>query len=67
MTKGERRKARKAARTAGRKLEGALAVRDQSGTDPMEFSETTRGYRARERWARRYDSLNGAPEGGWDR
>ncbi len=33
------------------------------GTGPMEFSETPKGYLAREKWARRYDSLNGAPEG----
>lgn len=31
------------------------------------FSETPRGERARERWARRYDDLNGAPEGDSDR
>jgi len=33
----------------------------------VEWSETPRGYDARERWARRYDDLNGAPEGDWDR
>lgn len=35
--------------------------------DTMEFSETSRGYRARDRWARAYDDLNGAPEGDGDR
>lgn len=35
--------------------------------DTMEFSETPRGYRARDRWARAYDDLNGAPEGDGDR
>ena len=64
MTKGEKRKARKGAKADGRKLTGDLAVK---GEPVMEFSETPRGYRARERWARRYDDLNGAPEGDWDR
>jgi hypothetical protein len=62
MTKSELRKARKLARAEGRPLDGDLAVRD-----PVEFSETVKGYRARDRWARHYDSLNGAPEGDWDR
>jgi len=35
--------------------------------DPYEFTESPQGHRARERWARRYDELNGAPEGDWDR
>lgn len=65
MTKGELRRARKAAKAAGGRLDGDLAVRGESG--PEEFSESGRGYRARERWARRYDELNGAPEGDWDR
>jgi hypothetical protein len=30
--------------------------------DTMEFSETPAGYDARDRWAKRYDELNGAPE-----
>ena len=29
----------------------------------IEFSETPEGYEARDRWARRYYDLNGAPEG----
>ncbi len=67
MTKGELRKARQQARTEGRPLTGELAIiRDGDGS-PVEFSETARGYRARDRWARRYDALNGAPEGEWDR
>ena len=65
MTKGERRKARKQARAEGQPLVGELAL--DRGNDPVEFSETPRGYRAREQWARRYDELNGAPEGDWDR
>ena len=64
MTKGEMRKARKAARERGEHLTGDLSV---SGQPVQEFSETARGYKARERWARYYDSLNGAPEGDWDR
>jgi len=65
MTKGELRAARKAAVRSGRPLTGELAV--DGGTSPVEFTETCRGYRARDRWARRYDELNGAPEGDWDR
>lgn len=33
----------------------------------VEFSETPDGDEARDRWARHYDELNGAPEGDWDR
>ena len=65
MTKGERRRARKRARAEGRPLDGELAL--DRGLEPVEFSETPLGYRARERWARRYDELNGAPEGEGDR
>lgn len=67
MTKSELRRARKQAKKEGKKLTGDLAVHQERSTaDPMEFSETSKGYRARERWARRYDELNGAPEGWWD-
>lgn len=45
-----------------------LACRECFPTDgPIEFSETRRGYEARENWSRRYDDLNGAPEGDSDR
>lgn len=64
MTKSELRKARKAARASGLPLTGELALDRGQGS---EFSETRSGYRARERWARRYDALNGAPEGDGDR
>lgn len=65
MSKSEMRKARKVARTEGRPFVGELALdRDQG---PMEFTDTPRGRVALERWARRYDALNGAPEGDWDR
>jgi len=65
MTKGEIRKARKAARAAGKPLDGELALdRDQGA---QEFSEDARSYAARERWARTYDDRNGAPEGENDR
>jgi len=37
------------------------------GEDPTEFSETSAGYEAREKWSEWYDDLNGAPEGDWDR
>lgn len=67
MTKGERRKARQQARADGRPLTGQLALPGDRGPEPVEFSESPRGYRARERWARAYDDRNGAPEGDWDR
>lgn len=60
MTKSEIRKARKLARANGQPLTGELAL--DKGPGNVEFTETPRGYRARERWARRYDDLNGAPE-----
>jgi hypothetical protein len=63
MSKSELRKARKAARAEGRPLTGDLAL----STDRVEFSESPRGYQARDRWARRYDELNGAPESDDDR
>lgn len=65
MTKSELRKARKAAAAAGRPSTGKLAL--DHGPSPVEFSETRRGYNARYRWARRYDTLNGAPESMEDR
>lgn len=66
MTKGELRKARKPAQAEGRPLTGELSL-DRDGTAPVEFTETAKGRRALYRWAKRYDSLNGAPEGDWDR
>lgn len=65
MTKSEKRKLRKAARVLGKPLTDELALTPIS--DREEFSETPAGYRARERWAQRYEALNGAPEGDWDR
>lgn len=69
MTKGELRRARRAAKAAGHALSGELRLdrRDPQGAPAAEWSESPAGYRARERWARRYDALNGAPEGDWDR
>jgi len=69
MTKGERRKARQAAHAAGRPLRGELALDlgPQECRPAVEWTESRRGQQARERWARRYDALNGAPEGDWDR
>ena len=64
MTKGEIRKARKAARDAGEPLTGELALDRDDG--PFEHRDTPRGRDALERWARRYDDLNGRPEGEWD-
>lgn len=40
---------------------------DVSTEDPYEFSESEDGEEARHNWARRYDELEGAPEGDWDR
>jgi hypothetical protein len=65
MTKGELRRARKQARAEGRPLTGELEL--DRGNDRQEFTETAKGYRARYRWARRYDQLNGAPEGDEDK
>lgn len=70
MTKGERRRARKAARATGQRLTGDLATwhtETATAGPAVEFTETPAGYAARERWARWYDDLNGAPEGDWDR
>ena len=69
MTKAEIRKARQATRAAGRPLTGELALSSETPADgpAVEFTESARGYRARERWARRYDDLNGTPEDDWDR
>lgn len=65
LTKSEARKARKAARAENRPLTGELSL--GHNTDPAEFTESARGLKARERWARRYDDLNGAPESERDR
>lgn len=64
--KGELRRARKLARAEGQPLTGPLAIHERDRS-PVEFTETVRGYWARERWARAYDERNGAPEGDWDR
>ena len=37
------------------------------GNSSVEFTESPAGYRAREKWAERYDELNGAPESEDDR
>ena len=65
MTKGEIRTARKTAIARGDKLAGELAL--DCNTSSTTFTESRRGSRARYRWARRYDSLNGAPESDDDR
>jgi hypothetical protein len=67
MTKAELRKARKMAHATGLPLVGELTLDRGDTQDANAFSETLRGQRARERWARRYDSLNGAPESDNDR
>lgn len=53
MTKGELRRARKQARAEGKPLIGELAIAKL--THGQEFTETARGYNARERWAHHYD------------
>lgn len=67
MTKGEIRRARKAARDEGKPLTGALALPSDTGRDPVSFSESFKGEKARERWARSYYERDGAPEGDYDR
>ncbi len=67
QTKSELRKARKAANSAGHRLTGDLTLPQDNRTDTSEFSETARGYEARQRWAKHYDELNGAPESDNDR
>lgn len=67
MTKAEIRKARKAARRAGEPLRGELELARDRDRGPQQWTESRRGYQARERWARRYDRLNGAPDGPEDR
>lgn len=67
MTKGERRRARKAARAEGRRLDGDLALASDRDRGPVEFTDSRRGRDALDRWARRYYELNGAPEGPEDR
>lgn len=64
MTKSQLRKARKQARANGQPLANELELLNQP---IQEFTETPRGYRARDKWAQHYDELNGAPEGDWDR
>lgn len=60
MTRGERRRLRKQARAEGRPLAGELTL--DRGDSQCEFSETPKGRRALDKWAKHYDSLNGAPD-----
>jgi len=52
MTKAELRKARKAARAEGKSLKGELALSSDRGNEPCDFTESDKGRRALERWAR---------------
>lgn len=68
MTKGELRKARKQARAEGRAWNiessasgGLEIVRERTEAEERKHE------RAMNRWACRYDELNGAPEGDSDR
>ena len=67
MTKGELRRARKDAAASGQ----GWQVDIESGRPVMVRTRTRREeaahQRAMNRWARRYDALNGAPEGIDDR
>jgi hypothetical protein len=68
MTKGERRKLRKADRAAGRTFN--IERRAGGGLELVAErtpAEERRHERAMHRWARRYEARNGAPEGWWDR
>lgn len=40
---------------------------DRDEEQPMEFTETPRGRRALDKWAERYEELDGAPESDDDR
>ena len=40
---------------------------DRDPDNPVEFTESPEGERAREKWAERYDELDGAPENDGDR
>ena len=60
MTKGDARRARK----AGTLRDYALTGEPRPGMAPVRTAREERAHDARmERWARRYDALNGAPEG----
>lgn len=37
-------------------------AKDWKTAQPIEFSESHKGYEARDKWAQEYDKLNGAPE-----
>ena len=60
MTKGELRRARKQARAQGKPLadELILAPSDRDDTQP-EFTESSRGHKALDRWARFNDESEG--------
>ncbi len=68
MSKGEQRKSRKAARAAGQPWNVEL---NDSGQPVVARTRTPRQERRHrttmDRWARRYDALNGAPESEDDR
>lgn len=49
------------------KKERCGVIDDRNPHDPMEFTESPAGERAKEKWAERYDELNGAPESDDDR
>ena len=52
----------------GREREPEDELDDDRDPDAgFEWTESEAGDRARERWARAYDELDGAPEGDWDR
>ncbi len=70
MTKKKIRKARKETLDPGHitpdpRNDGSYSY--DRGRDPVEFSETLRGRRALDKWARGCDELNGAPESDYDR
>jgi len=52
-----------------RSLDRSRSKSNQSdrGSMPVEFTESRRGYKARERWAERYEECDGAPESDDDR
>jgi len=49
------------------KKERCSYIDDRNPHDPMEFTESPEGERAKEKWAERYEECDGAPESDDDR
>lgn len=53
--------------SAATALNTGSSIDDRNPHDPMEFTESPEGARAKEKWAERYEELDGAPESDDDR